>query len=75
MNTDTLVQLSKELEVITKEAKDKFELMALSDEMSDEYKSVIERAKEMCSELQVAMESKDINKMNKILEDANKISI
>jgi hypothetical protein len=75
MNTDTLVQLSKELEVITKEAKDKFELMALSDEMSDEYKSVIERAKEMCSELQVAMETKDINKMNKILEDANKISI
>jgi hypothetical protein len=75
MNTDTLVQLSKELEVITKEAKDKFELMALSNEMSDEYKSVIERAKEMCSELQVAMESKDINKMNKILEDANKISI
>jgi hypothetical protein len=75
MNTDTLVQLSKELEVITKEAKDKFELMALSDEMSDEYKSVIERAKEMCSELQVAMETKDINKMNKLLEDANKISI
>lgn len=75
MNTDTLVQLSKELEVITKEAKDKFELMALSDKMSDEYKSVIERAKEMCSELQVAMETKDINKMNKILEDANKISI
>jgi len=75
MNTDTLVQLSKELEVITKEAKDKFELMALSNEMSDEYKSVIERAKEMCSELQVAMESKDINKMNKLLEDANKISI
>jgi hypothetical protein len=75
MNTDTLVQLSKELEVITKEAKDKFELMALSNEMSEEYKSVIERAKEMCSELQVAMESKDINKMNKILEDANKISI
>ena len=75
MNTDTLVQLSKELEVITKEVKDKFELMALSDEMSDEYKSVIERAKEMCSELQVAMETKDINKMNKILEDANKISI
>jgi hypothetical protein len=75
MNTDTLVQLSKELEVITKEAKDKFELMALSDEMSDEYKSVIERAKEMCSELQVAMETKDVNKMNKILEDANKISI
>lgn len=75
MNTDTLVQLSKELEVITKEAKDKFELMALSNEMSDEYKSVIERAKEMCSELQVAMETKDINKMNKILEDANKISI
>ena len=75
MNTDSLVQLSKELEVITKEAKDKFELMALSDEMSDEYKSVIERAKEMCSELQVAMETKDINKMNKILEDANKISI
>jgi hypothetical protein len=75
MNTDTLVQLSKELEVITKEAKDKFELMALSNEMSDEYKSVIERAKEMCSELQVAMDTKDINKMNKILEDANKISI
>ena len=75
MNTDTLVQLSKELEVITKEAKDKFELMALSNKMSDEYKSVIERAKEMCSELQVAMETKDINKMNKILEDANKISI
>lgn len=75
MNTDTLVKLSKELEVITKEAKDKFELMALSDKMSDEYKSVIERAKEMCSELQVAMETKDINKMNKILEDANKISI
>lgn len=75
MNTDTLVQLSKELEVLTKEAKDKFELMALSNEMSDEYKSVIERAKEMCSELQVAMENKDINKMNKILEDANKISI
>jgi hypothetical protein len=75
MNTDTLVQLSKELEVLTKEAKDKFELMALSNEMSDEYKSVIERAKEMCSELQVAMETKDINKMNKILEDANKISI
>ena len=75
MNTDTLVQLSKELESITKEAKDKFELMALSNEMSDEYKSVIERAKEMCSELQIAMESKDINKMNKILEDANKISI
>ena len=75
MNTDTLVQLSKELEVLTKEAKDKFELMALSNEMSEEYKSVIERAKEMCSELQVAMETKDINKMNKILEDANKISI
>jgi hypothetical protein len=75
MNTDTLVQLSKELEVITKEAKDKFELMALSNKMSDDYKSVIERAKEMCSELQVAMETKDINKMNKILEDANKISI
>jgi hypothetical protein len=75
MNTNTLVQLSKELEVLTKEAKDKFELMALSNEMSDEYKSVIERAKEMCSELQVAMETKDINKMNKILEDANKISI
>ncbi len=75
MNTDTLVQLSKELEVLTKEAKDKFELMALSNEMSDEYKSVIEKAKEMCSELQVAMETKDINKMNKILEDANKISI
>jgi hypothetical protein len=75
MNTDTLVQLSKELEVITKEAKDKFELMALSNEMSDEYKSVIEKAKEMCSELQVAMDTKDINKMNKILEDANKISI
>ena len=75
MNTDTLVQLSKELEVITKEAKDKFELMALSNEMGDEYKSVIERAKEMCSELQVAMETKDINKMNKLLEDANKISI
>ena len=75
MNTDTLVQLSKELEVITKEAKDKFELMALSKEMGDEYKSVIERAKEMCSELQVAMETKDINKMNKLLEDANKISI
>jgi len=75
MNTDTLVQLSKELEVLTKEAKDKFELMALSNKMSDDYKSVIERAKEMCSELQVAMETKDINKMNKILEDANKISI
>jgi hypothetical protein len=75
MNTDTLVQLSKELEVITKEAKDKFELMALSKEMGDEYKSVIQRAKEMCSELQVAMETKDINKMNKLLEDANKISI
>ena len=75
MNTDTLFQLSKELEVITKEAKDKFELMALSNKMSDDYKSVIERAKEMCSELQVAMETKDINKMNKILEDANKISI
>jgi len=75
MNTDTLVKLSKELEVITKEAKDKFELMALSNKMSDDYKSVIERAKEMCSELQVAMETKDINKMNKILEDANKISI
>jgi len=75
MNTDTLVQLSKELEVITKEAKDKFELMALSNEMGDEYKSVIQRAKEMCSELQVAMETKDINKMNKLLEDANKISI
>jgi len=75
MNTDTLVQLSKELESITKEAKDKFELIALDKEMGDEYKSVIERAKEMCSELQIAMESKDINKMNKILEDANKISI
>jgi hypothetical protein len=75
MNTDTLVQLSKELEVVTKEAKDKFELMSLSNKMSDEYKSVIERAKEMCSEFQVAMETKDINKMNKILEDANKISI
>jgi hypothetical protein len=75
MNTDTLLQLSKELEVITKEAKDKFELMALNKEMGDEYKSVIERAKQMCSELQVAMENKDINKMNKLLEDANKISI
>jgi large subunit ribosomal protein L9 len=73
--TVTNAELSKELEVITKEAKDKFELMALSKEMGDEYKSVIERAKEMCSELQVAMETKDINKMNKLLEDANKISI
>ncbi len=75
MNTDTLLQLSKELEVITKEAKDKFELISLNKDLSDEYKSVIERAKEMCSELQVAMENKDINKMNKLLEDANKISI
>lgn len=75
MNTDTLLQLSKELEVITKEAKDKFELISRNKDLSDEYKSVIERAKEMCSELQVAMENKDINKMNKLLEDANKISI
>ena len=75
MNTDTLLQLSKELEVLTKEAKDKFELISLNKDLSDEYKSVIERAKEMCSELQVAMENKDINKMNKLLEDANKISI
>lgn len=75
MNTDTLLQLSKELEVITKEAKDKFELISLNKDLSDEYKSVIERAKEMCSELQVAMENKDINKMNKLLADANKISI
>jgi len=75
MNTDTLLQLSKELEVITKEAKDKFELISLNKDLSDEYKSVIERAKQMCSELQVAMENKDINKMNKLLEDANKISI
>lgn len=75
MNTDTLLQLSKELEVLTKEAKDKFEVLALNKEIGDEYKTAIEKAKEMCSELQVAMETKDINKMNKILEDANKISI
>jgi hypothetical protein len=75
MNVDALIKLSQEVQDISKQAKDKLDLILINKEISDEDKNKVKQAQEIFSELQVAIENKDINKMNKLLEDVSKINI
>jgi hypothetical protein len=75
MNVDALIKLSQEVQDISKQAKDKLDLVLINKDISDEDKNKVKQAQEIFSELQVAIENKDINKMNKLLEDVSKINI
>lgn len=75
MNTDAILKLAKEIDKMSKEAKDKLDLISINKNIGDNERIAIQKASSIFSELQVAIENKDINKMNKLLEDANKISI
>jgi hypothetical protein len=75
MNVDALIKLSQEVQDISKQAKDKLDLVLINKDISDEDKNKVKKAQEIFSELQVAIENKDINKMNKLLEDVSKINI
>lgn len=75
METSTLLKLATEVQDISKKVKDKLDLISIQKDISPKEKSSMEKASEIFSELQVAIENKDIDKMNKLLQDANKISI
>lgn len=75
MNVDAVIKLAKEIQNVSKEAKDKLELISINKGISEDDKAKIDKAKNIFSELEIAIEQKDINKMNKLLEDANKINI
>lgn len=75
MNVDALIKLSQEVQDISKQAKDKLDLVLINKDISDEDKNKVKQAQEIFSELQLAIENKDINKMNKLLEDVSKINI
>jgi hypothetical protein len=75
METSTLLKLSEELQEMSKQTKDKLDLISINKNITEKERESINRVSSILSELQVAIENKDINKMNKLLEDANKISI
>ena len=60
---------------MSKQTKDKLDLISINKNITEKERESINRVSSILSELQVAIENKDINKMNKLLEDANKISI
>lgn len=75
MDMELLMKMSKEIEKISKEAKDKLQITSLSKDLTDEQKSKLDELVGIFSELNIAIENKDVSKMQKLLSDANKISI
>lgn len=75
MDMELLMNMSKEIEKISKESKDKLQLISLGKDLTDEQKSKFDELVGVFSELNIAIENKDVSKMQKLLSDANKISI
>ena len=74
MESGALNIIATQLDLLIKESKNKIEPLLHNKDIEGVEKEQLEKTYELYVDLQDAIANKDIDRMNKLLQDANKIS-